>query len=662
MKLHIDFETRSAIELQDVGIDNYSRHPSTDVWCLGYALNDEEPRIWTPLFDDLPFSLTDSIVFAHNTAFELAIWNHIMVPRYNWPALKVSNVRCTMAMAYAMALPGSLEKAAAAVGIPQQKDLSGHRLMMQMARPRGFDAAGQPVWWDDSVKLHALYEYCKQDVRVERALEQRLLPLSDAEQKLWEVDYAVNQRGVFLDRPAIQTAITLVQTEADRLNRDLRHVTGNVVGFTSEVARLTNWIRSRGVAIDGLAKAAVLDALEMDDLPSDARSALLIRQEAGKTSTAKLQTMLNACSADGRVKYTMQYHGAGTGRWAGRRIQPHNLPRPTLSRAEVESILDLLPTVQTDVAIRQIELLYGQPLSVISDCLRGMICAAPGNELIAGDYSNIEGRGIAWLAGEEWKLDAFKKQDAKEGPEIYILAAAKIYHRDPAIFNKKSPERQIGKVAELALGYQGGVGAFTKMAKTSGVKVSEAEATVIRDEWRAAHPRIVQYWTDLETVCAWAVSHPGSKAITGPLGRRITFLVKGSFLFCLLPSGRVLTYPYPKLKPMETPWGELKEQVHYMTVDGLSGKWVETHTYGGKLSENITQAICRDLLAFSILECEAEGFPVVLHVHDEVVVELPLSKASEKEQDVYRVMGRTPAWAKGLPVVIEGWRGRRYRK
>jgi DNA polymerase len=563
-----------------------------------------------------------------------------------------------MAQAYAMALPGSLEKAAAAVGITQQKDLVGQRLMMQMAKPKTLDPL---TWWDEPEKLSALYEYCKQDVRVEQELSRRLLPLSDAEQKLWVVDHAINQRGVYVDQPAISAAIEIVGRDTERLTGEIRRVTEGAVGSINEVAALTRWIQSRNVVVDGgIAKADVVLLLARNDLPSDVRHALLIRQEAAKTSTAKLSKMQTRISVDGRIKGTTQYHAAGTGRWGGRHIQPHNLPRPKLKPHEINEILEFLPRSSTDQAIARIDLLYGQPLSTISDCLRGMICAAPGHELIAVDYSNIEGRGIAWLAGEQSKLDAFRAADEGRGPGIYELAYAKTFHIPVEKVTKD--QRQIGKVEELALGYQGGVSALQKMGHTYNVKLTNDEAAYIKQEWRAAHPRIEQYWYDLELAAFNAVYLPGTVFAAGPSQRCVKFRVKGSFLFCLLPSGRMLTYPYPKLKPRETPWGEIKEQVHYMNVESTSNKWVETHTYGGKLSENITQAISRDILAEAILRCEAESFPVVLHVHDEVVTELPEREAVTFESRVIEIVKRSPEWCKDLPIAVESWRGKRYRK
>lgn len=653
---HGDFESKSAVDLKVVGLDNYSRHPTTDIWCLAWAIGDEEPEVWTP-GEPFPPRLRKHIedgglFFAHNAPFELALWNNVGVPRYGFPVLHVEQCRCTMAMAYSMALPGSLEKAAAAVGITEQKDMSGHRLMMQMAKPRSEDPL---TWWDDLEKIEELCDYAKQDLRVERSMAKRLMPLSQDEQALWVLDQRINNRGVGIDLPAVDAALKIVEAEKVRLDKEIQNVTGNFVSCCSEVKRLGDWIREQGVQMEGLAKANVLDALSLDDLPVLVRRALLLRQEAGKTSTAKLKAMREAASAqDGRVRGTMQYHGAGTGRWAGRRIQPQNFPRPTLKFKHVEDAIAHFDDVD------YLTMFHGQPLTVVSSCLKSMIRAAVGKDLLAADFKNIEGRALAWLAGEDWKIKAFRDYDAGIGPDLYLVSAARIYGTEPTDYNEDSIERQHGKVAELACGYQGGVGAFQTMAKTYLVKVSDTVADTIKTKWREAHPKIVQYWYALEQAALDAVLNAGKTYRVGPNGRGVFFRVSGSFLWCKLPSGRVLCYPYPTVKAIEAPWGEMKDQVHYMTVDGLTNKWVETHTYGGKLAENVTQAICRDLLVAAIRQAEAKGYPVVLHVHDEVVSEVPNDFGSL--EDFETACSTMPAWADGLPVVAKGWRGERYRK
>ena len=667
MIIHGDFETRSEVDLKEVGLDVYARHPSTDVWCFGWAVDDEDPQIWTPgepfpaaiRWPMVQFPRTVRII-AHNAPFELAIWNHICVPRYGWPPLRPEQTRCTMAMAYAMALPGSLENASAALGLTQQKDMAGHRLMMQMSRPRAIEPDGTVVWWDDFDKQMQLAEYCKQDVRTEQALCKRLLQLSESEQKIWELDYKINQRGIYIDRTAVTTAMWVVKKEVERLNGEMQKATNGEVCAATEVATMTKWIQSRGVPIEGLAKADVIDALKLDYVPEDVRKALLIRQEAGKTSTAKLHTMVTCLNEDHRARGLLQYHAAGTGRWGGRRIQGQNLPRPTIPHETIEQVIDVLTRASIDEAHAMITACFDRPMTVISDCLRGMICAAPGHELRAADFANIEGRVLAWLAGEQWKLDAFTAYDQKKGPDIYKLGYAKSF-RIP-VEEVTKDQRFIGKVQELALGYQGGVGAFQTMARGYGVVVSDTLADEIKTAWRDAHPNVVRFWYALEEAATSAVQHPGQPWSAGVPGRRVTFLVKGSFLFCKLPSGRVLTYPYPKLKPIPTPWGEEKEQVHYMSVDGKTRKWQETHTYGGKLAENVTQAVSRDILADAMLRVEAHGYPIVMHVHDEIVAEVAIDAPNTDLPLFEKLVAHVPAWATGLPIAVEGWRGLRYRK
>lgn len=679
--LHVDFETRSTIDLKAVGIDLYSRHPTTDVWCMAYAENDGPAELLRyPMVAAVSFpaflAREGATVVAHNASFELAIWNNIMVPRYGWPPLRPEQVRCTMAMSYAMALPGALEKAAAAVGIPEQKDVAGGRLMLQMAKPRSVAPDGTITWWDEPEKLVKLYDYCKQDVRVERELDKRLMQLSATEQRVWQMDYRINQRGFYVDRAAIDAAAQVVASEKARLDDQLRAVTGNFVGFNTETARLTEWIANHGVDCSGVAKADVLDLLARPDLPVGVRSALTIRQEAGKTSMAKLDKIVSAVSEDGRLRNTLAYHAASTGRWAGRRVQPHNFPRARIKQAAITSILNTLPLVVANRgpagAAAFIDNCHGKPLDILPQCLRGLITAAPGKHLLGADFANIEGRALAWLAGEESKLEAFRAYDRGEGPDIYLVAAKRIWGRD---FTKDDPERQHGKVAELACGYGGGVGAFQTMAKTYLVKVDDTLAEEIKQRWRHAHPATSRYWPALEDAVLSAVQGDAIIA-TGPAGRQVKFKKSGSFLWCQLPSGRVLCYPYPQIRPVMTPWGELKDQLTYMTVpqpdDRKKGKiiddpsnrndWARISTYGGKLAENITQAVCRDLLAEAMLRLDDAGAAVVLHVHDEILVEVSEAAPAESLPAFERLVNTVPPWATGLPISAKGWRARRYGK
>ena len=651
--LHIDFETRSAADLKAVGLDNYARDPSTDIWCMAYAFDDEPVQ----LLEDpsiLPSAVeshvvSGGLVYAHNAAFEFAIWEGVG-GSYGWPELKIEQLRCTMSMALALGLPASLEHCAAALGVAEQKDMKGSRVMMQLSRPRKLDEDGNPIWWDDPAKIQTLYDYCRQDVVVERACHGRMLELSPDEQNLWLMYQRMNARGIPLDLESIDRAMALVESERERLDQAMRDITGNVVAGCTDVRMLTDWLRYKGVSIPGVAKADVLDALAAEDLPDDCRRALELRQEAAKSSTAKLKAMRNGASPDGRVRGCTQHHGAHTGRSAGRRIQPLNMPRPAILH-EQDEVEDVLAHLHQP---KYLDVMYGQPMTLLADCLRGMICAPEGREFVCCDFSNIEGRVLAWLAGEEWKLQAFRDFDAGTGPDLYLLAYARAFG---CSVEDARPHRQIGKVMELALGYEGGVGAFQTMARGYGVKVTDARADQLKYAWRKAHPATGLLWKGLIATAIRAVREPGVHTYRG-----ISYTKRGSFLFCRLRSGRVLSYAYPQLETNK--WGG--DALSYMCVDSISRKWKRHTTYGGDLTNHVTQATARDIQTNGMQNLEAYfagrklDASIVLEVYDETVAEAP---AGALPVDIMSsLLSNTPHWANGLPVVATGWSGRRYRK
>lgn len=657
--LHLDFETRSKVDLRKAGLHLYAADSSTEILCMAYAFDDEPVQLWK-IGDESPAALWDYIrgggpIFAHNAAFERAVWNGVMcLNQPEDPAMfSESRMRCTMAMAYAMGLPGSLDDAAAAVGLAHRKDAKGSRIMLQLSKPRSVADDGTVTWWDDPAKFEALYAYCKQDVEVERALHKRLVELSPAEQELWRIDQRINDRGVRVDVDALDKGIALVESEAKRLNAAMQVITGGAVSTCTATGQLTDWLRWSGVELGGVAKADVTELLSRDDLPALARRALELRKEAAKSSTAKLKAMRSRAGADGRMRGLFQYHGAATGRWAARGPQLQNLTRPVLLKDPAEQ----------DDAIAQfgnrdwLDLAYGSPLQVVSDCMRGMLIPADGHEFICCDYSNIEGRVLAWLAGEEWKLQAFRDFDAGTGTDLYLISAGRVNRCTP---EQARPHRQIGKVAELALGYGGGVGAFQTMAANYGVHVEDERADQIKVAWREAHPKVVQFWRDLESAAIRAVAKGGIQRAGA-----IAFKKSGSFLWCQLPSKRVLCYPYPEVADKEMPWSTPEKPasrpcLSYMTVNSVTRKWERCDTYGGSLAENVTQAVARDLLADAIVKLEAADWKVVLHVHDEIVVEAPCGACSL--DNLASLMMAAPAWAEGLPVAVTGWVGKRYRK
>lgn len=658
--LHCDFETYSACDLRSEGLDNYARHPSTGIHCMAYAFDDEPVQLWVP-GDKVSSRLMEHIdsgglVYAHNAAFELAIWNETGGP---WGALLPEQVRCTMAMAYAMGLPGKLEHAAPALGITERKDTAGGRIMLQLSQPKRDGSLWTPA--DDPDKFQKLYEYCRQDVVVERAMHKRMVELSQQELQIWNLDYRINQRGIRVDLPAIDKAMKLVESHKEKLNKEMLKITEGVVGSCTEVQLLVKWIRSQGVEMPGVAKADVLDALSDPNLPWRVRAALDIRKEAAKSSTAKLAAMRARADKDGIIRNAHQYHGAATGRWAGRGIQVQNLPRPRpgIGSKQVEGIIQHFD--QPDY----LDVMYGPVLDAVADSVRGMIVPRPGHHLIACDFSAVEARVLAWLAGEQSVLEVFKSHG-----KIYEHAAAQIYKKPIAEIVKD--ERQIGKVASLALGYGGGKGAFQTMARGYQVKVSDQLAEEIKTAWRNANPHIVRYWYALESAAIEALRVP-HVVKAGPKGREVAYRKNGSFLWCRLPSGRVLCYPYPEIRQIETPWGEPKDALTYMASiadtkgkvlpdPNASGKWQRVSTYGGSLAENVTQAVARDLLADAMLRLDGYGYQTVMHVHDEVVIEVREDAPDDTLGVIEKLMAQVPSWAEGLPLAAEGWRGTRYRK
>lgn len=344
---HIDFETRSAADLKKVGLHIYARHHTTDVIIVCYCFGDGPIKVWLPLREPMPDDLKNHAVNggvfgAHNAQFEIELWNCVIAVKHKVPKLYPDQFECTMVMAYAMGLPGSLENVAAALGLEFQKDMKGARVMLQLAQPREVKPDGTIVWWDDETKFNIVIAYCIVDVQVERAAGKRLMRLSSREKEVWLLDQKINNRGVRVDTKAVAAALKLVEFEKKRCDEEMRVLTDNAVGTCTATGQLTDWIRSKGIELDGVAKADVTELLSQE-LPIEVRRALILRQASAKSSTAKLTPMLaSANSEDERVRGCFQYHAAGTGRFGGRRVQFHNFPRPKIEQDEIENIFKIL--------------------------------------------------------------------------------------------------------------------------------------------------------------------------------------------------------------------------------------------------------------------------------------------------------------------------------
>ena len=628
-----DFETRSVIDLPKRGVHIYASDPDTDVWCFAYAFNEEPVDIWIkgdPLPKRIETHIKSGGIFkAWNASFELAIWNSIMVLRYGWPILKIEQCRCSMASAGAMSLPLGLDKSAKALNVDDEKDAEGYRLMLRMSKPRKINDIGEITWWKEPARLERLYEYCKQDVEVERSVDKKTRPLKDSEQKLWELDQIINNRGVPVDIVSVKSAIKWCDNERTKLNDEMAEATKYQVRDCSDIVGLQAFAGVTSVAKGELDK-------HIETAKGPILKALKLRREFAKTSTKKLEAFERGTMRDGRMRGIFQFYGApSTGRWAGRRVQPQNFPRPTCSQQEIERRID--------------EMDMGS-LQGVSDCLRGMISAPEGKELICADFASIEARVLAWMAGQKDVLEVFKS-----GGDMYKHAATGIYNVKYAEVTKDM--RQIGKVAVLALGYGGSKGAFNSMAKGYGVEMTAKQVEGIVKKYREANNHIVNWWWSLERGATRAIKfqRDGGKIIKA--GGTVFRHNKGH-LWLKLPSGRLMCFPRARLEDVTKAWGT-SEGITYVGENNYTKKLERLNTYGGKLAENIVQAIARDLLAEAMLRLENANYKICGHIHDEIVAIMPEGGSLKQFETL---MSANPDWAKGLPLGAEGWVGRRYRK
>jgi len=651
--LTFDLESRSEIDLRKRGAFVYAEDPSTEILCFAFQMNDDETFVWIPekfadLYDEgsctkdqLQWCVDNADeIEAHNVQFELAMWDEIMVKRHGFKPLPFQRLRCSAAKAASFALPRSLEGATSALMLEERKDMGGKRVMLKMCKPRKPTKASKAKWHVNREDFNTLVNYCKQDVRAERALSRRLLPLSKTELEVFRHDLVINRRGFSVDVDAADCLIGKIKLAETGLLERVKEITGGEVSSVRQIAKTLEWLESRGVKLKKLTKDSVEKALEKE-IPEDAKEILEIRQKLGKASVSKLDAMRRFACRDGRVRGALLYHGASTGRTSGKGVQPQNFPRKTYSEKDVEAILEL----DND----SIEMVYDHIFPAASRCLRAMIKgSSKKSPLFCADFSQIEARVLAWLAFEEKALEVYRK-----GKDVYKVNASEIY--GVPYDEVTSDERQVGKACELALGYQGWTGAFETMAKVYGVNVAEDEAKRIILAWRESRPMTVKLWRSLEAAAIKAVRE--KKVVSYG---RVKFGLRANFLHIRLPSGRLLAYYDPKIKMVQPAYGEPKAAVTFMGVDAVTKKWVRSSTYGGKWTENIVQAIARDLLVEAMLRLEKRGYKIVLHVHDEAIAE-PEPGFGDLNEFI-KIMSEVPIWAKGIPIAADGWKGYRYRK
>jgi len=686
--------------LPAVGAAVYAEHPSAEVLIACYQFPGGPMETWVPGMpnptDLLEHVRAGGLVQAYNSIFEWLFWDRVCTRLYGWPVLALENTRDTMAAVRAYGLPGALVNAANAMEMGQKKDPVGAGLIRRFCVPRSptkKDLQLRLYMGDDHENAFRFYGYCAQDVRVESGLAATVPPLSDYELEVWKLDQKINERGVAVDTEAMKNCQALVAGMSERLTAELVHLTNGRIETAGQVGEIGKMLGDYGIHIPDMQAETIEETLadktHLVHAHPWARRVLEIRAALASASVKKLGALDRHLCADGRVRDLFSYCGAErTGRWAGRGPQPHNLPRgdakvtkcqPCGMRQGVgiwcmtcggalETIkwnfatafeaLESFKDRNVDHAIRR----WDDVLGVMAGTLRSLFVAAPGHRFVCSDYSAIEAVVLAALAGEEWRLEVFRTHG-----KLYEMSASKItgipledYLEYKRVNGEHHPDRQaIGKIAELASGYQGWVGAWKQLGADDYMNDDEIERNVKR--WRQESPKIVNMWYGLQRAAISAIQSPGHAfPCCG-----VHYVYDGKVLRCVLPSGRPLVYHNPRVEDGVTKWGKLIKRIVFWgwnsnPKQGPMG-WVKLETYGGKLTENVVQAVSRDLLAHGMLHADRAGYNIVLHVHDEIVCEQLDGHGSVEELE--RLMGTLPAWAAGWPVVARGgWSSRAYRK
>lgn len=686
-----------------VGAAVYSEHPSTEVLSLSYNLKDGiGPRLWIPgmppPYDLFNHILQGGLIEAANSGFEYFIWLNVCHKRMGWPALGHLQLRDTLAKARAHSLPGALGKIAKVLEVKDQKIDEGKRLLDKFSKPRNptkNDARTRirPTDPDALVDGNALYTYNLGDIKAESAVSACIPDLSDYELKLWLLDQKINFRGVHIDKEAVDACLEIVRQATEKYTAELIALTGGYVQTAGEIKKITEWVGGRGVPVSGMTADDVETLLARPNLPGDVKRVLEIRASLGAASVKKLYSISRRLCSDNRIRDILSYCGADrTGRWAGRGPQPQNLPNsgPKVRRCDVVNgcghysghdpyaacpwcsapewalspedwSIDAVEDAITVIKYRRLDLVervFGDAIAAVSGCLRGMFTAAPGKDFICSDYSAIEAVVLAALAGEEWRLEVFRTHG-----KIYEMSASKITGIPFEEFAKHKKEtgqhhpmrKKVGKVAELASGYQGGLGAWKNFGADEFMTDEEIKANI--KKWRDESPMIVKFWYGLEEAAVAAIQNPGQCFEF----RGLKFGCKDDVLYIQLLSGRKLSYHQPRLHPDVTPWGKTVLKITYMGMDSVTKQWVRLDTYGGKLCENVVQATARDILAHALLLADEAGYDPVLHIHDEMVSEVDEGWGTVEEFE--RIMATLPDWCKDWPIkAAGGWRGKRYRK
>lgn len=738
VKVTSDFETISRANLKKTGAFEYSMDPSTFATCFAMKANNSSVLLFLDYYkmrtpwDKLPdrfrrqwedWILDPEVVFsAHNAFFEQCIYYNVLVARFKWPNISPSKWRCTAAKAAAVAIPRNLADAGAVMRTSVQKDFEGHRVMMKLCKPTAAFVKWKKQWQkyadrgqedladamiDEGAPdefytpetapedFEKLYKYCKIDVLAEEKLDDSLPDLNAFEQELWLLDQRINWRGVQVNMRVVNKISNIMARESKTMGKELDVLTMGLVSSGNARNQILEFLLLEDIELPDLKAKTVDDFLKNGKVTGDAKKLLEIRRALSKASTAKYQKFQLCAASDGRARDLFLYHGASTGRWGGKNVQPQNFPRGVIK--DIDEAIQRIESCSTE----ELKLLYGENLMpLFSSVLRGMFIASPGHELFVEDLNAIETRVLWWLAGHTEGLKMFEK-----GEDPYRHQAAAIFKK--SILEVTDDERQVGKAAVLGCGYQMGAKKFMTSAwDVYRAKVDLDLAKVAVTSYRELHWPVTELWEKYNNACIWAVENPGKAYRVG----KVRFYCKNNFLWIELPSGRKLAYKDPSVSfektivmtgmtengdddtiyaaSLEMYRDALKKgykktsefqskRLKYFAVnhkakkvDCVIPKWTREASYGGKIAENIVQAVSRDVLAEIIVHAEKKEFSVLMHSHDELVSEAPIGKfkkAVDSKGVTYcpeyrEILETVPAWAEGLPLKASGWVGTRYKK
>lgn len=618
--LLIDLETYSEAELAKTGVYRYATDQTFEIMLLAYSIDNGEVKCVDLTKEELPQQIRNAILdpavtkIAHNAQFE-----RVCLTQYLKTRLEPREWVCTMVWASELGLPRSLDYLSNYLKLAEVKDRTGKALITRFAKPyRGkrVRAIDEPDLWQKFI------DYCIQDVKTEVAVYKRLFRqwLPKEEWELYALDQDINDRGIGVDVELAKTAIEIDTTNRQKIRAKLENITG--LANPNSIQQMSEWVRDKGVKLPNLLKGTVEEAVNSDRLPLEVKQALSLRLAMSNTSTKKYEAMIKS-ETDGRIHGILQFYGAArTGRWAGRIVQVQNLPRGNADSALRKRLGDKDKTLTSEE---------------LKSLIRTALIAKQGCEFVVSDFSAIEARVLAWLADEQWALEAFAA-----GEDIYKATAASMYHTTVDKVDKEMRSR--GKIATLALGYQGSVGALTRMG-AEDMGITKDEQYNIMTSWRKANNNIVRFWAKVEAAAKRAIMTKSTVSVDA-----VNFTFDGETMFIQLPSGRSLAYQRAKIKDGSITYQEKTTGVAFETVE----------TYGGKLTENIVQAVARDVLANAMINIDCMGYDIVAHIHDEVLVEAPKGTLTVEELNDLMTIG--PKWADGLPLNAEGFISEYYKK